>query len=486
MAAGDEHQAYTGPPLALSARRRGLGRGQATVWLILGIGVAAAIAHDRDAALLTLVLIGQGIFLGVASWRIATVMISSAPVVAVPELSVWPRYTILAAMHDEADVIGQLIERLAEIDYPAERLEAFLLLEGDDAATIEAAMVVSKPDWMSIVVVPEGEPRTKPRALNHGLGLATGDLVTIYDAEDDPDPLQLREAAARFAASAAGRLACLQAPLRIRHPLLPAHGSPFLDRQFAVEYAALFEVTLPAMARMGLPFPLGGTSNHFRAEALREVGGWDPWNVTEDADLGFRLWRAGWRQGVITRPTYETPPGPLRIWLPQRTRWLKGFMQTWGVHTRRPLELGWRGFWALLITTGATLAAAGLHALALAWVFACLMVAGVSGLAPDTPLFALGVLITGTAAAWLQGAIGARRGRVEYGPIEMLGSPLYWSLQTLAFVHAAWRLVREPFIWDKTQHRRDGARLADYDEEMQPVIASGEPIQAAPAGREAA
>ena len=236
---------------------------------------------------------------------------------------------MLAALHDEAAVTGQLIERLARIDYPADRLQGLLLLEAHDHATIAAALGARRPPWLDILLIPAGAPQTKPRALNCGLALATGDLLAVYDAEDEPHPLQLREAAARFAADAAGGLACLQAPLRIRQG--PA---AFLDRQFAAEYASLFESTLPGMARLGLPFPLGGSSNHFRVDALRAVGGWDAWNVTEDADLGFRLWEDGWRAGVIRHPTIESAPGGLDNWLPQRARWLKGYMQTWGVHTR--------------------------------------------------------------------------------------------------------------------------------------------------------
>ncbi len=309
-----------------------------------------------------------------------------------------------------------------------------------------------------MLVVPPGYgPRTKPAALNVGLVHATGRLVTVYDAEDDPDPLQLREAAARFAADTTGHLAALQAPLRIR--VHPDSATPFLDRQFAVEYASLFEVTLPAMARLGLPFPLGGTSNHFRIEALRAVGGWDAHNVTEDADLGFRLWRAGYRLGSIQRPTYETPPGGLLHWLPQRTRWLKGFMQTWGVHTRSLEGLGWRGVLALIMTLGLSLAAAMVHALSLAWVIATVSIAIAAGLQPGVPLLALGVLLTGTVSAWFNGMVGARRAHTPYNIADMIRAPIYWSLLSLAFYHALWRLVTEPFTWDKTRHRADPALM---------------------------
>lgn len=194
---------------------------------------------------------------------------------------------------------------------------------------------------------------------------------------------------------------------------------------------------------------------HFRVDVLQAVGGWDAWNVTEDADLGFRLWRRGYRSGVMSRPTWETPPGSLETWLPQRTRWLKGYMQTWGVHTRRPWRLGVRGLFALTMTIGTGLASAAAHWASITWMAAAVLVAAASGLAPETPAPAVAVMVFGVAAAWLSCTIGARRAGVRYGPAEMLAAPVYWSLLSLAFFHAFWRLVREPFAWDKTRHRSD-------------------------------
>ena len=394
-------------------------------------------------------------FLIASAWRVLLVFLSARPTYRPEPATELPPYTVLVALHDEAEVMDQLVRRLARIDYPSDRLQGLLILEAHDHHTIAAAMAAPRPSWLEVFVAPPGQPQTKPRALNCALPHATGELLTVYDAEDEPDPQQLREAAARFAEARGGRLACLQAPLRIRRTGLGSAPSPFLDRQFAAEYASLFETVLPGMARLGLPFPLGGTSNHFRVDVLREIGGWDPFNVTEDADLGFRLWDRGWRLGVMSRPTWETPPGQISDWLPQRTRWLKGYMQTWGVHTRRPWRLGARGAFALLMTVGACIVSASVHGLSLAWVAATVLVAAAAGLPPQTPGLALSVLILGAASAWLSCAIGARRAGVPYGPTDMIAAPAYWALQSLAAVHAVWRLVREPFAWDKTRHRRD-------------------------------
>ena len=421
----------------------------------MGGAVAAAFWSSPQGAGAMLVTSAASIFLGVAGWRVFLTFVSAAPPLADPPLEVLPRYTILAALHDEAEVVGQLIERLSRIDYPAHRLQGMLVLEAHDRATIAAALAAPRPSWLQVFVAPPGQPLTKPRALNCALARATGDLLTVYDAEDEPDPQQLREAAARFAADRTGRVACLQAPLRIR-PRSAARPT-FLERQFAAEYAALFETTLPGMCRLGLPFPLGGTSNHFRTDVLRSVGGWDVWNVTEDADLGFRLWRRGWRLGVITRPTWETPPGAFLHWLPQRTRWLKGYMQTFGVHSRRPWELGVRGLFSLLITVGTGLASAAIHGPSLAWLVTALLVPAMAGLPPLIPVLAIAVLAAGVASSWLCCWVGARRAGVSYGLADMASAPAYWALLSLAWLHAAWRLVREPFAWDKTAHQPDSS-----------------------------
>lgn len=444
-----------GPPARLSASRRSLTLGQALLLAALAGGLVVWAVLDGASLLLTLSMAVPGAFMVCALWRLGLILASRRQPFVLRRMTDLPRYTVVAALHDEAEVMPQLVANLAALDYPTDRLEGFLALEAHDHETIEAAYAADRPAWLSILVVPPGEPRTKPRALNHALARASGQLITVYDAEDAPDPLQLREAASRFADDRTGTLACLQAPLRIRRRNPGAGCSPFLDRQFALEYAALFEVVLPGMTRLGLPFPLGGTSNHFRVDILRQVGGWDPWNVTEDADLGFRLWRHGFRLGVLSRPTWETPPGELHNWLPQRNRWMKGFMQTFGVHTRDPFGLGPRGVLALIMTLGVSLASAAVHAPSVTWVVASVLVALKAGLSPSTPIPALIVLLAGATVAWVSAGVGARRAGIPYGVGDILQAPAYWSLLSLAFAHAAWRLLAEPFAWDKTRHHPD-------------------------------
>jgi cellulose synthase/poly-beta-1,6-N-acetylglucosamine synthase-like glycosyltransferase len=377
--------------------------------------------------------------------------IPNAPALADGEL---PVYTLICPLYREAAVAGELIAALERLDYPRDRLQVLVTLEADDFETQRAMAELTLPSFVQVLVAPPGTPRTKPRACNVALERARGELVVIYDAEDRPDPQQLREAAARFAAAPAD-LACLQAPLRIET------DGRFLPAQFALEYALQFEVLQPALARFGAPFPLGGTSNHFRTSVLRRVGGWDAYNVTEDADLGFRLARGGYSLSVLASPTWETAPRSLDEWLPQRARWVKGYMQTFGVHTRGPNLLRPPSFAALLATLGVSIASAFAHGPLAIWVFTTIAVGIVAGQMPPIPAADLALLAAGWSAAAGAGYVGLKRAGLPVRLRDLLLAPAYWPLQSWAAGRAVVQLFRRPFHWDKTPHSpRAGRRPA--------------------------
>lgn len=345
-----------------------------------------------------------------------------------------PLYTVVCALYREADMAPRLLDALGRLDYPKSRLQVLFALEADDAETRDALMAAGLPAWARIVTAQGPGPRTKPRALNAALAEARGEFLVVYDAEDRPDPAQLREAVARFRADPA--TACLQAPLRI------SAAPGLLARQFALEYAVHFELAQRWWAARA-PFALGGTSNHFRVAALRAVGGWDAWNVTEDADLGFRLGAAGLGLGVLSSPTWETPSRFWSQWLPQRTRWLKGFIQTTAVHTRAGAS-GARGLAALAAGPGLAVLSALAFAPSVAIVLFGLASAGAD---PDLALFAAG---------WAVAAIGARHGAKRAGvPFRWTDAallPAYWTLAFPAACRALWQLATRPHHWDKTDH----------------------------------
>jgi len=372
-----------------------------------------------------------------------------------------PRYTVLVPMYDEPEVLPTLVYSLAALDYPSDRLDIVLVLEARDTATRSAAARLRLPRSMRILVVPTGGPQTKPKALNYALASARSDLVVVFDAEDRPEPDQLRIAAHAFSRGGP-RLACVQARLNVYNP-----GDSFWTRQFALEYSALFDGLLPALDRLRLPIPLGGTSNHFRLPVLRGVGAWDPFNVTEDADLGIRLARAGYRTGTIASTTWEEAPISRKIWVGQRTRWLKGWIQTWLVHMRHPRrllrDLGTRQFLGVLVTFGGVLLSVlvypiALLAMALTWWLGGFGGAALTGIGSWLWLIAVVNLSVGILAPMVAAALAVwRRGRPRL-LLSVLWMPVYWVLISLAGYRALVDLARRPHYWEKTRHGVTGSR----------------------------
>ncbi len=366
-----------------------------------------------------------------------------------------PVYSVLIALHAEVPVVPQLVGAMRALDYPTGKLDIIFALEAHDEATQTALLATSLPPHMRLVIVPAGLPRTKPRALCYALTFAHGDYIVVYDAEDLPDPGQLRRAHAMFE-SGSPNLGCLQASLAINN----AHQS-WLTTQFAIEYTALFDTILPAFAHHNLPVPLGGTSNHFRRQALDAAGGWDPWNVTEDADLGLRLARFGWHVGILPSTTWEEAPAQPRPWFAQRTRWQKGWLQTYFVHMRDPVrlwrELGAKSFVWFQVVLGGGL----LSTLAHPWFYAMLAIDGANGSlfpalesGPRAWFWWLGIMnLAAAAVVTILLALLAlkRRGRNDLYRHALM-SPLYWLPISVAGYYAIYEFIRAPFYWAKTPH----------------------------------
>lgn len=432
--------------------REGLSRGQAQ-WLAATIAAVAALAVFCPAVLAAVFAM---VFLSHAIVRLAATFASlpATPPLAMCADAELPVYTVIVPVYGEANMAARVLAALQRLDYPRALLDVKIVVEAEDHATRVAFIAQRPPAWVSIVVAPAGAPRTKPRALNVALALARGELTTIYDAEDAPDPDQLRKAVATFRA-AAPDIACLQARLVIDNS---ADG--WLPACFALEYAALFDAVNPGLARLGLPAPLGGTSNHFRTAVLRQISGWDAWNVTEDADLGLRLARSGWRVADLDSATLEEAPVSLQAWLAQRTRWLKGWMQVAITHSRQPSrtvqELGWLGAWAAAAQcAGVVISTLGFP------LFAIFMAAqlvtgellhpqgwqGRMGVAA-----AIAVCATGVCAGLAPLVAGARRRRM-WSLLALAPSlPLYYALASLAAWRALVEQARNPARWNKTAH----------------------------------
>lgn len=366
-----------------------------------------------------------------------------------------PVYSVLVALYREKAVISQLLVSLGKLQWPHSKLEIKLVCEEDDEETLAALRAHRLRSCVEVVVVPPGGPRTKPKALSYALPLCSGEFVTLFDAEDRPHPHQLMEAWQRFRDDG-DDLACLQAPLVVanieRHPLA---------RMFGFEYAGLFRGLLPWLAHSGRVLPLGGTSNHFRRKALVDVGGWDPYNVTEDADLGLRFRRLGYRTGVLTCPTMEDAPEDVATWLPQRVRWFKGWLQTWLVHMRNPRllwnELGPANFVLAQVVSLGAVVSAMVHPVMLA---TTVVLGARLAIAQSLPFFETAMLTLcllslalGYGAFIAIGAATlASRERAGLGRIILM-TPFYWMLLSVAGWLAVWEIYRRPHHWNKTEHK---------------------------------
>jgi cellulose synthase/poly-beta-1,6-N-acetylglucosamine synthase-like glycosyltransferase len=364
-----------------------------------------------------------------------------------------PLYSVVVALYREARVVPQLVAALENLDYPRGKLDIKLVVEEDDRETQQAIEALRLPATYELVVAPPGGPKTKPRALNIALPLLRGEFAVIFDAEDAPAPTQLREAAERFLCCPR-KLACLQARLAIDNAL-----DSWLTRLFAIEYAVLFDVLNPGCAALALPMPLAGSSNHFRTDVLRDLCGWDAWNVTEDADLGLRLARFGYRVGMLPSSTLEEAPARLGAWLKQRRRWSKGWMQTFITLSRNPRsiieELGAASGFALVLTLTSLVIAPPLWPL-----FAAIAAYDLScGLpAPGSPLdFVVAVLwmsamVFGAGSiVWLALLGMERRKLLGLWPFLAL-LPVYYLLTAIAAWMALYDLLSRPYHWHKTEH----------------------------------
>ena len=434
---------------AETAQRDGHGAG----FVVAGwfAAVAALVFFEPLAAAPLTVPIGL-LYAWMVGQRIVSIFTRGARDVTAPALSPrdLPPYSVLVALHREESVVPQLVEALAGLDYPPEKLEILFLVEEDDAPTRAAFAACALPPFMRVVVCPPGAPRTKPRALNIGLRECTGDLVAIYDAEDRPEPDQLSKAAALFR-TLPDDIACLQAEIAIENG-----DTNFWTRGFALEYAALFQLVVPGLCRFALPVALGGTSNHFRRDVLLALNGWDAWNVTEDADLGVRLALHGLHVAHLPSRTWEEAPTDFQVWRKQRTRWIKGWMQTShvhlakvvaGIHRRPP-----RDTIGLLHHLVGTPVAALLTPL-----FTAALVMGWMSDRPNllaSGLVAYGSAIAAAAVLMMVGLFRAARPALSARARlrALIEVPVYLLLVCSCAAIALVELVYAPFRWNKTPH----------------------------------
>ncbi len=373
----------------------------------------------------------------------------------VPPGGQWPRYVVQVPLYRERAALPHLVKALARLDYPPDRLTIQLLVEDDDQETREALKDITIAPPFVVVYVPVSQPRTKPKACNVGLAQAQGDFLVIFDAEDRPEPDQLKKAVIAF-----GRcppdVACVQAKLNFYNST-----RNLITRCFTAEYAMWFDLCLPGLDYLRAPIPLGGTSNHFRLEVLRQLKGWDEYNVTEDCDLGLRLFAAGWRTRILDSTTWEEACPHLPAWVRQRSRWCKGYLQTYLVQTRRLFDLTHKlGIinslhFHLLIggSLVSQLLAPFYWLMVVLWLFWRPQMVGEFFPGPVFFMGALCLFVGNFIFVYSCVIASMRRGFghvARYAPLMVI----YWFIMSLAAWKGALQLISRPHFWEKTAHHQ--------------------------------
>ncbi len=364
----------------------------------------------------------------------------------------YPIYTILIPLYKEREVVPCILNSIRRLDYPKHRLDVKLVVEATDHDTIEAIKENRPEDYFEIIRVPDSLPRTKPKACNYAIPFARGEFLTIYDAEDRPDRMQLKKALLRFRADE--NLTCLQGRLNYFN-----RNENLLTKLFAIEYSCWFDFMLKGIEAYGLPLPLGGTSNHIRMSHLRQNCGWDPFNVTEDAELGIRFISRGYKTQMLDSLTLEEAPNNLSIWIKQRSRWIKGYMQTYIVYMRSPRDLlqdiGWKGFLGFQLFIGGP--SLVFLSTPVVWgIVLSLRLLGadsaINGLPPALQYVMWLNLFAGIIAHWLIAAYSASKNGWRRMHLSIFLFPLYWLLHSWASFIALWQLITRPHYWEKTKH----------------------------------
>lgn len=447
-----EHRA----PLEQSCRAWKAGR--LRLWLGTLIGTLALLGLLFPAGTLlglTLVALAAliwGAVLKCLGLRVLLGRRAAAPPPPAPQADVLPTVTLLVPLFREREIAGALLRRLERIDYPRHLLDICLVLEASDPLTRATLERTSLPAGVRHVTVPAGALQTKPRALNYALNFARGTIIGIYDAEDSPAPDQLLRVAARFAA-APSRTACLQGILDFYNP-----ADNLLSRCFTLEYAMWFRALLPALDRLGFAIPLGGTTLFLRRPALEALGGWDAHNVTEDADLGIRLARHGYRTELIDTVTEEEANARPWAWVRQRSRWLKGYAMTYAVHMRHPAALlrdlgAWRFLGVQLLFLGALSQFALAPLLWSFWLLPFGLPHPLEGMLTKPELLAMGgVFLLSEVIGLTLAAVAARAAEKSRLWPWGLALQAYFALGTLAVYKALAEMAWCPFFWDKTSH----------------------------------
>ncbi|MCS7181383.1 MAG: glycosyltransferase, partial [bacterium] len=362
----------------------------------------------------------------------------------------WPLYTILLPIYKEKEIFNQLYMAMENIDYPKDKLDIILLIEEDDLEIKEYLKDYKLPFYWRIIEVPNFKPKTKGKALNFGLNEAKGEFLVIYDAEDIPEKDQLKKAVLGFR-KVSKNVVCLQSKLNYYNP-----NQNILTKWFTAEYSSWFDLYLPGIDSLEAPIPLGGTSNHFKTDVLKKLKGWDPFNVTEDCDLGIRIFMNRYRTKVLDTTTWEEANSELSNWIKQRSRWVKGYIQTYFVHMRNPFKLikkiGLKNFFHFNLIVGGNFFVLCFNPIA--WIFLFIWLFSPNKIYFPNIYFLIvtPVLLLGNIIFVIINVLGVVKRKWYRLIIPTLIIPLYWVLMSIGALKGLFQFFRKPHYWEKTQH----------------------------------
>lgn len=363
-----------------------------------------------------------------------------------------PKYCVLLPMRNEpVPVVKALIDNMQKLNYPKDKLDIVMLVDIDDEY-LEDIKKLKIPNHFRILSSEATFPFTKPKVCNLGLITTDAEFVTVYDAEDAPDPDQLLKVLYKFEDP---KVSCVQCRLHYNNK---KHN--WLSKFFNLEYLTWFSTTIVGLSKVqgeGAVIPLGGTSQHLKVKELVEIGGWDAVNVTEDCDLGLRLSRLGKTTVISDSHTNEIAVKELKHWIPQRTRWQMGFMVTYINHCKDIVnlykELGFYRFMHFMFSiAGNFINPLITPLLFIIWFRSYFLGYGGETFLNTLPHITLiGNLIL-IISIHLISSIKFQKGKFWY--MSFL-QPVYYLLQVITVHRAVYKLITAPYKWEKTAHEAE-------------------------------
>lgn len=356
-------------------------------------------------------------------------------------IKTYPIYSVLIPIYKEISKIKQILKFIKMLDYPKDKLDVCILIEEDDLPIHQFFSQEILPSYIRVISVPIFQPRTKPKALNYATNFIKGEYVVVYDAEDIPDMDQLKKALHLFQ-QLPSQYICIQSRLNFYN-----YSENIITECFSVEYSILFDFYLFGLDFLNLPILLGGTSNHFKVKELKKIGFWDSYNVTEDAELSIRIYSNNYKIKMLDSLTLEESPIEMIAFIKQRSRWIKGFLQTFFCYVCNYQYKKFNIYQVIFIIINLLFFALSLFLGPILIVLSFFL---------DIALLKYNLYIFFIYHA-IAGLIVSKNNIFNFKYI--IFSIPYYFLHMFAFILAIYDLIKRPFHWRKTEHGKSKIKI---------------------------